>query len=84
MTVTDASIATAINAPGAGRPYALPSPDAPQGPQARRVPEGTVPLVAFEGDAYDCGRAYGDLVAGTRAATTRTAETTLSLAPRSS
>ena len=28
----------------------------------RRVPEGTVPLLAFEGDAYDCGRAYGELV----------------------
>ncbi len=25
---------------------------------ARYVPEGTVPLVAFEGDAYDCGREY--------------------------
>ena len=26
----------------------------------RHVPEGTVPLVAFEGDAYECGRAYAE------------------------
>jgi hypothetical protein len=42
--------------------YALPGRAAPAGVIPRRVPEGTVPLVAFEGDAYDCGRAYGDLV----------------------
>jgi isopenicillin-N N-acyltransferase-like protein len=41
---------------------ALPSPNAPRGVVPRRVPGGTVPLVAFEGDAYDCGRAYGALV----------------------
>jgi len=42
--------------------YALPVPEAPQGALPRRVPEGSVPLMAFEGDAYDCGRAYGELV----------------------
>ena len=28
----------------------------------RAVPEGTVPLIAVEGTAYDCGRAYGEMV----------------------
>ncbi|HET7768580.1 MAG TPA: C45 family peptidase [Chloroflexota bacterium] len=41
------------------RSYRLPNPDAPRH-VARRVPEGTVPLVAFEGSAYDCGRGYGE------------------------
>src|SRR5690349_16891706 len=40
----------------------LPSPDAPRGVVPRRVPEGCVPLVAFEGSAFDCGRAYGEFV----------------------
>ena len=42
-------------------PYRLPSPDAPRR-VARRVPQGTVPLVSVEGSAYDCGREYGELV----------------------
>src|SRR5688572_25358257 len=41
------------------RAFRLPSRDAPRH-VPRRVPEGTVPLVAFEGSAYDCGRAYGE------------------------
>ena len=53
---------------GAGGAGGAPDPPGPDGPRGvgpavpRRVPEGTVPLVAFEGDAYDCGRAYGELV----------------------
>ena len=42
--------------------YDLPSSDAPVGPVPRRVPEGTVPLVAVEGTAYECGRWYGETV----------------------
>ena len=45
--------------PAERRTYRLPSPDAPRH-VARRVPEGTVPLVTFEGTAYECGRAYGE------------------------
>jgi hypothetical protein len=33
-----------------------------QGIPARRVPEGTIPLLAVEGSAYDCGRQYAALV----------------------
>jgi len=28
----------------------------------RNVPEGTIPLVSVEGTAYECGRAYGEIV----------------------
>ena len=44
-----------------GVKYQLPSVDAPRF-VPRRVPEGTVPLVAVEGTAYDCGREYGEIV----------------------
>src|SRR5438046_909552 len=40
----------------------LPSRHAPRGVVPRRVPEGTVPLLALEGDAYECGRTYSELV----------------------
>ena len=47
----------------AGAPtFNLPSPDAPREPIPRQVPAGTVPLLAVEGTAYDCGREYGELV----------------------
>ena len=47
----------------ADRPaFDLPSPAAPRGPIPRQVPPGTVPLLAVEGTAYDCGREYGELV----------------------
>ena len=42
--------------------YNLPSPSAPKGPVPRRVPEGTVPLVAVEGTAYECGLWYGETI----------------------
>ena len=42
--------------------FDLPSPAAPRGPLPRQVPPGTVPLLAVEGTAYDCGREYGELV----------------------
>ena len=42
--------------------FDLPSPAAPRGPIPRQVPPGTVPLLAVEGTAYDCGREYGELV----------------------
>ena len=42
--------------------FDLPSPAAPRGPIPRQVPAGTVPLLAVEGTAYDCGREYGELV----------------------
>lgn len=41
--------------------YRLPSPDAPR-TVGRRVPEGTVPLIAVQGSAFDCGREYGEIV----------------------
>lgn len=41
--------------------YQLPSADAPR-VVPRRVPEGTIPLIAVEGSAYDCGREYGEIV----------------------
>lgn len=47
---------------GMSRLYSLPSAAAPPGQLPRRVPEGTVPLVAVEGTAYDCGRWYGEIV----------------------
>jgi isopenicillin-N N-acyltransferase-like protein len=47
---------------GIGTGIGLPSPEAPRGVVPRRVPEGCVPLVAFEGSAFDCGRAYGEFV----------------------
>ncbi|MAG36723.1 MAG: hypothetical protein CL878_10855 [Dehalococcoidia bacterium] len=42
--------------------FDLPSANAPRGPIPRRVPPGTVPLIAVEGDAYDCGRHYAEIV----------------------
>ena len=42
--------------------FELPSPQAPPGPLPRQVPEGTVPLIAVEGTAYDCGREYAQIV----------------------
>ena len=42
--------------------FDLPSPNAPKGALPRRVPEGTVPLIAVEGTAYDCGRWYAETV----------------------
>ena len=42
--------------------FDLPSPAAPRGPIPRQVPPGTVPLLAVEGTAYDCGREYGEIV----------------------
>ena len=42
--------------------FDLPSPAAPRGPIPRQVPPGTVPMLAVEGTAYDCGREYGELV----------------------
>ena len=42
--------------------FDLPSSAAPRGPIPRQVPAGTVPLLAVEGTAYDCGREYGELV----------------------
>ena len=41
--------------------YRLPVSGAPRA-VPRRVSEGTVPLVAVEGSAYDCGREYGEIV----------------------
>ena len=50
-------------ASSADRPtFDLPSPAAPRGPIPRQVPPGTVPLLAVEGTAYDCGREYGEIV----------------------
>ena len=48
----------------AGMPtsFNLPSPNAPSAPLHRRVPEGTVPLIAVEGTAYECGRWYAETV----------------------
>lgn len=53
---------TSVSArPSSARPYNLPASGAPRH-VPRRVPEGTIPLVAVEGDAYDCGREYGEIV----------------------
>lgn len=41
--------------------FDLPSPNAPRRAIPRRVAPGTVPLVAVEGDAYDCGRHYAEI-----------------------
>ena len=41
--------------------FDLPSTNAPRGPIPRRVSAGTVPLIAVEGTAYDCGRQYAEL-----------------------
>lgn len=40
----------------------FPSPNAPHTSIARQVPEGTIPLIAVEGTAYECGFQYGELV----------------------
>jgi isopenicillin-N N-acyltransferase-like protein len=40
----------------------FPSPSAPATSQPRQIAEGTIPLLAVEGSAYDCGRAYAALV----------------------
>lgn len=42
--------------------FDLPSPNAPGGQIPRQIPEGTVPLLAIEGAAYNCGREYGELI----------------------
>src|SRR6185503_2766111 len=52
---------SADSKPETVRRYQLPAPDAPRR-LPRRVEEGTVPLIAVEGSAYDCGREYGEIV----------------------
>ena len=38
------------------------SAETPPAAYPRAVPEGTVPLIAVEGTAHECGRQYGQIV----------------------
>ena len=64
MAATNADRDLALNTAAAEAPltFDLPSPNAPPEPLPRRVPEGTVPLLAVDGAAYDCGREYAQIL----------------------